>query len=62
MISYQYLSSDECKDLLCYYPTHDDKRKAIALAGQQRTLIENNYYGYPLKAGQIGYRSGTLKS
>jgi spore maturation protein CgeB len=44
MISYRYWNSDEYKDLLCYYLTHEDKREAIALAGQQRMLSENNYY------------------
>jgi spore maturation protein CgeB len=39
-----YRSREECRDLLSYYLTHDDEREAIALAGQQRTLTEHNYY------------------
>jgi hypothetical protein len=39
-----YRSPEECVDLLSYYLTHDAEREAIALAGQQRTLNEHNYY------------------
>jgi len=39
-----YHSPQECIDEIRYYLAHEDERKAIALAGQQRTLREHTYY------------------
>lgn len=40
-----YHTPEECAELIQYYLEHDDEeRKAIARAGQQRTLREHTYY------------------
>jgi len=39
-----YHTPEECVELIQYYLEHDDERKAIARAGQQRTLEEHTYY------------------
>lgn len=39
-----YHSPEECAELVQYYLTHDVERKAIADAGQQRTLRDHTYY------------------
>jgi spore maturation protein CgeB len=39
-----YRSPEECVELIQYYLTHEEERKAIASAGQQRTLREHTYY------------------
>jgi spore maturation protein CgeB len=39
-----YRSPGECAELIGYYLTHEEERRAIALAGQQRTLSEHTYY------------------
>jgi spore maturation protein CgeB len=39
-----YRSPEECVELTQYYLTHEEERKAIADAGQQRTLREHTYY------------------
>ena len=39
-----YRSPGECSELIQYYLKHEDERKAIARAGQQRTLREHTYY------------------
>lgn len=39
-----YRSPEECAKLIQYYLEHDDERKAIAHAGQERTLREHTYY------------------
>lgn len=39
-----YRSPEECVELIRYYLEHDDKREAIAVAGQRRTLGEHTYY------------------
>ena len=39
-----YRNANECVEILKYYLEHDDKREAIARAGQQRTLREHTYY------------------
>ena len=38
-----YRSPEECAELIQYYQGHDAERKAIAHAGQQRTLQEHTY-------------------
>lgn len=38
-----YHSPEECAELVQYYLTHDVERKAIANAGQQRTLRDHTY-------------------
>jgi spore maturation protein CgeB len=38
-----YRSPEECAELIHYYLGHDAERKAIAHAGQQRTLKEHTY-------------------
>ncbi len=38
-----YRSPEECAELVQYYLGHDAERKAIAHAGQQRTLQEHSY-------------------
>jgi spore maturation protein CgeB len=38
-----YRSPEECVELIQHYLTHEDERKAIAAAGQQRTLQEHTY-------------------
>ncbi len=39
-----YRSAEECAELIQYYLEHDEERKAIARAGQERTLKEHTYY------------------
>ena len=39
-----YRTPEECAELIQYYLEHDDKREAIARAGQQRTLRNHTYY------------------
>jgi hypothetical protein len=39
-----YRTPDECAELIQYYLEHDEERKAIARAGQERTLREHTYY------------------
>jgi hypothetical protein len=39
-----YRSTEECVELITYYLEHEEERKAIAQAGQQRTLREHTYY------------------
>lgn len=39
-----YRNSEECAELVQYYLEHEDERKAIAVAGQRRTLKEHTYY------------------
>ena len=39
-----YRSVEECIELAEYYLSHEDERRAIAQAGQQRTLSEHSYY------------------
>jgi len=39
-----YRSADECAEIVQYYLEHDEKRAAIARAGQQRTLRDHTYY------------------
>lgn len=39
-----YRTPEECVELLRYYSGHDDERRAIAQAGQKRTLREHTYY------------------
>lgn len=39
-----YCNPEECAELIQYYLKHDDKREAIACAGQERTLREHTYY------------------
>ena len=39
-----YKTPEECLDLVKYYLDHDQKREAIAQAGQERTLREHTYY------------------
>lgn len=39
-----YSSVEECVELITYYLTHEDERKSIAMAGQQRTLREHTYH------------------
>ncbi len=39
-----YRSPEECGELIQYYLEHEDERKAIARAGQQRTLREHTYF------------------
>lgn len=38
-----YRNPEECAELVRYYLEHDDERKAIARAGQQRTLRDHTY-------------------
>jgi hypothetical protein len=38
-----YRSAEECAEMLQYYLEHDEERKAIAHAGQQRTLRDHTY-------------------
>jgi spore maturation protein CgeB len=38
-----YKSVDECLELIDYYSHHEDKRAAIAAAGQRRTLNDHSY-------------------
>ncbi|MEI7810820.1 MAG: glycosyltransferase [Ignavibacteria bacterium] len=38
-----YKSFDECLEKIKYLLSHEDERKAIAAAGQQRTLTEHSY-------------------
>jgi hypothetical protein len=60
-------SSPECTELM---PPMDDFSNSLLEAGmvplksKAREVGANGVIidGYPLKAGQIGYRSGTLKS
>lgn len=39
-----YRTPDECAELIRYYLNHEGERKAIARAGQERTLREHTYY------------------
>ena len=39
-----YHSAEECVQLIAYYLEHEEERKAIAEAGQARTLREHTYY------------------
>jgi hypothetical protein len=39
-----YRNPEECIEFIQYYLEHDEERKAIARAGQERTLREHNYY------------------
>jgi len=39
-----YRSAEECVEMVQYYLEHDEERKAIARAGQQRTLRDHTYY------------------
>lgn len=39
-----YTSAEECVELINYYLEHEEERKAIARAGQERTLTEHTYY------------------
>lgn len=39
-----YRNTRECAELIQYYLEHDEDRKAIACAGQQRVLREHTYY------------------
>jgi spore maturation protein CgeB len=39
-----YSSAEECAELINYYLEHKEERKAIARAGQERTLAEHTYY------------------
>lgn len=39
-----YSSAGECVELITYYLAHEEERKVIARAGQQRTLREHTYY------------------
>jgi spore maturation protein CgeB len=38
-----YRTSEECAELIRYYLQHDDERREIACAGQQRTLRDHTY-------------------
>lgn len=40
----QYRNADECAELAKYYMEHESERRAIARAGQERTLGEHTYY------------------
>ena len=39
-----YRTPEECTELIQYYLEHDEERKAIARAGQERTLRQHTYY------------------
>jgi len=39
-----YRTPEECGDAIGYYLEHDEERRAIAQAGQKRTLSEHTYY------------------
>jgi hypothetical protein len=39
-----YRTTDECVELIQYYLEHEDERKAIARAGQERTIKEHTCY------------------
>jgi len=39
-----YSSTDECVEMIEYYLDHDEERRTIARAGQERTLREHTYY------------------
>ena len=39
-----YRTAQECAELIAYYMAHEDERKMIARAGQERTLREHTYY------------------
>ncbi len=39
-----YRSAEECVELINYYLEHEEERKAIAKAGQERTLREHTWY------------------
>jgi hypothetical protein len=39
-----YRSAEECAELIRYYMTHDLERRAIAIAGQARTLRDHTYF------------------
>jgi hypothetical protein len=39
-----YRTPEECAQMIQYYLEHEDERREIALAGQQRTLRDHTYY------------------
>lgn len=39
-----YRTTEECVEMVKYYLEHEEERKAIASAGQERTLREHTYY------------------
>ena len=39
-----YQTPEECLEMIQYYLEHEDERRAIASAGQQRTLRDHTYY------------------
>ncbi len=39
-----YRDNDECAELIQYYLEHEEQRKAVARAGQERTLGEHTYF------------------
>ena len=39
-----YRTPEECADLIRYYLNHEEERKAIARAGQERTLRQHTYF------------------
>ncbi len=39
-----YRCNEECVELISYYEEHETERRAVAHAGQQRTLREHTYY------------------
>ncbi|HVP81192.1 MAG TPA: glycosyltransferase [Thermodesulfobacteriota bacterium] len=39
-----YRTTEECVEMVNYYLEHEEERKAIAKAGQERTLREHTYY------------------
>jgi hypothetical protein len=39
-----YRNPDECAEMIAYYLEHEDERKQIAQAGQQRTMRAHTYY------------------
>jgi spore maturation protein CgeB len=39
-----YRTREECAEMIQYYLEHEDERKQIARAGQQRTLRDHTYY------------------
>src|SRR3989442_13102064 len=38
-----YRTPQECAELITYYLEHDGERRAVALAGQERTLRDHTY-------------------
>jgi hypothetical protein len=39
-----YQNAEECVELIRYYLDHEEERKAVARAGQKRTLSDHTYY------------------